>query len=510
MRDFFRAALAGAALALCGSATAPSAQTPSAEAILILRASEGTERITLAGEIIDFDGRFYTIDTIYGELTVPVDQAECLGRSCPDLESFMPRLRVAAPDDPGRLLMPSLLSGWAEAQNLVMVEAARQEAASDIYYLAEPGTGEVRMEIRIDYGSDDVGLIALLQGGVDMALSFHQWRDDAVLSHLVALDAYVPVVSPDSDLAELDLARGLAGALRRADGGGEGARALHAMADGGVFPPVLRDRLLPLSDDLRLGGVRLHDDPAVLAQSLLADPEALGLARWSRRGTLRVLPLSGSCGRQLVASARTIRAEDWPISIPLQLYLAPQRFALSLRSFLRYLYSADALARIRAAGLVEMSPDPVGLDSQGARLADSILAAGADVSLSDLQRMARRLQGAARLSYTFRFEEGSTELDSFSEGALLHLAEAIRSGALEGRTVVLAGFTDGAGSADANRQLSVNRARAVAEALRRAVPGGVEEAVALEILGFGEALPLACDDSAPGRQVNRRVEVWLR
>jgi phosphate transport system substrate-binding protein len=34
--------------------------------------------------------------------------------------------------------------------------------------------------------------------------------------------------------------------------------------------------------------------------------------------------------------------------------------------------------------------------------------------------------------------------------------------------------------------------------------------VDLKTEAFGEAMPMACDDSAWGRQVNRRVEVWLR
>jgi phosphate transport system substrate-binding protein len=34
--------------------------------------------------------------------------------------------------------------------------------------------------------------------------------------------------------------------------------------------------------------------------------------------------------------------------------------------------------------------------------------------------------------------------------------------------------------------------------------------VTLTAEGFGEALPIACDDTATGRQRNRRVEVWLR
>ena len=32
----------------------------------------------------------------------------------------------------------------------------------------------------------------------------------------------------------------------------------------------------------------------------------------------------------------------------------------------------------------------------------------------------------------------------------------------------------------------------------------------LRVEGFGPAMPLDCDDTYAGRQVNRRVEVWLR
>ena len=34
--------------------------------------------------------------------------------------------------------------------------------------------------------------------------------------------------------------------------------------------------------------------------------------------------------------------------------------------------------------------------------------------------------------------------------------------------------------------------------------------IRLRVEAFGEALPMACDDTAAGRAVNRRVEVWLR
>ncbi|MCW8842897.1 MAG: cell envelope biogenesis protein OmpA, partial [Rhodobacteraceae bacterium] len=53
-----------------------------------------------------------------------------------------------------------------------------------------------------------------------------------------------------------------------------------------------------------------------------------------------------------------------------------------------------------------------------------------------------------------------------------------------------------------------------AEIVKKAVVAAAETAnfdqILLEAAAFGEALPMACDDSAWGRQVNRRVEIWVR
>ena len=32
----------------------------------------------------------------------------------------------------------------------------------------------------------------------------------------------------------------------------------------------------------------------------------------------------------------------------------------------------------------------------------------------------------------------------------------------------------------------------------------------VSVQAYGEAMPMACDDTEWGRQVNRRVEVWIR
>lgn len=73
------------------------------------------------------------------------------------------------------------------------------------------------------------------------------------------------------------------------------------------------------------------------------------------------------------------------------------------------------------------------------------------------------------------------------------------------RTVLIEGFTDSTGKAQYNQDLSERRAMAVAEAL-------LAQGVARERIrqrGYGESYPVAANDTAQNRQLNRRVEIVL-
>ena len=74
---------------------------------------------------------------------------------------------------------------------------------------------------------------------------------------------------------------------------------------------------------------------------------------------------------------------------------------------------------------------------------------------------------------------------------------------------MLAGFSDGTGAASANLDLSQDRAGEVLAALQAAGPDLSADQLP-QIAGFGEALPMACDETGPGRRLNRRVELWVR
>lgn len=125
--------------------------------------------------------------------------------------------------------------------------------------------------------------------------------------------------------------------------------------------------------------------------------------------------------------------------------------------------------------------------------------------------MTAALQGAKRLTLGFRFEGGAIGLDAQSRSNVHLLAELIEAGVYDGKELMFAGFSDGEGAAPVNRALSERRANAVLLAVRRALGEAFEpDRLQLSVQGYGEVMPLACDDVAWGRSLNRRVEIWLR
>jgi len=73
------------------------------------------------------------------------------------------------------------------------------------------------------------------------------------------------------------------------------------------------------------------------------------------------------------------------------------------------------------------------------------------------------------------------------------------------RILLIEGFTDSRGSEAYNKDLSKRRANAVQDALiKRGVDGG-----RMSALGYGEAYPVASNQTDAGRQQNRRVEVII-
>jgi len=101
------------------------------------------------------------------------------------------------------------------------------------------------------------------------------------------------------------------------------------------------------------------------------------------------------------------------------------------------------------------------------------------------------------------FATDRAELNANGVATVRKLAEVMAQN--PDRTVLVEGFTDSTGSSAHNKDLSERRAASVAQALTGL--GVPRDRVATR--GYGEAYPVASNDSASDRQRNRRVEIVL-
>jgi OmpA-OmpF porin, OOP family len=102
------------------------------------------------------------------------------------------------------------------------------------------------------------------------------------------------------------------------------------------------------------------------------------------------------------------------------------------------------------------------------------------------------------------FQFASADLDAASTPTLDKLAAAAKS--CPDMRIQIAGHASAEGGADANQQLSVRRAQAVAAYLARA---GVN-AARLEAVGYGATRPVAPNDTNENMAKNRRIEFTVR
>ena len=482
--------------------------------------------IEISGVLRTFDGEFYRIETEFGELVLDGQGVLCDGVGCPNLEDYVAELRFAGAPDLGAVLLPALFEAYAARRGL---QVARQVVSDGQFQLELRDKAARRDVARIAFSlsSTAEGFADLLAGEADIAMAVREIRaneatrgDEAGLgdlrapaqSKIVALDALVPVVARGNPIKEIsveDMAAILSGDITEWPGG-KGPLLLHGRNDEAGIQQSIQDRILAPVGRAATAARVSHDSDAALADAVARDPLAFAVTRYSEVGNAVAISLTGACGRAIAISQQKLKSGDYPFTAPLFLYMPARRQPLFLREFFRYLNGPPAQLVIRRAGFVDRNLERTRLNAQGDRLASAIAAAGSDVPLTELQNMLATLDGAERLSTTFRFRPGSPELEPQSASDLADLAQALESGLFDGRELIFSGFSDGAGDWASNRQIARKRAETVLQAVRKRAFTADLSRTQLSAYGFGEALPMACDDAAWGRAVNRRVEVWLR
>jgi outer membrane protein OmpA-like peptidoglycan-associated protein len=125
----------------------------------------------------------------------------------------------------------------------------------------------------------------------------------------------------------------------------------------------------------------------------------------------------------------------------------------------------------------------------------------ASVEDASVRRDAQTLAVTFKSDLLFDFDSAAVKPGGFDE--LQRVAEVLN--AYPQTTIQIAGHTDSSGSEQYNQTLSERRAEAVKNILvnYQVVPQRIST------IGFGESQPIASNDTAAGRQMNRRVNITI-
>ena len=116
----------------------------------------------------------------------------------------------------------------------------------------------------------------------------------------------------------------------------------------------------------------------------------------------------------------------------------------------------------------------------------------------------RQRQNVLLSVHGFYFPSGQSRIESQNFGLLNKIKKAIEKFPDAG--LLISGHTDARGDEKINLALSEGRARNVARFLIET--GGIAEK-RITVRGYGETKPVASNENAAGRSLNRRVEVLI-
>lgn len=307
--------------------------------------------------------------------------------------------------------------------------------------------------------------------------------------HVLGLDGIAVIVHPNNPVRELTLTqlRGIftgetrdwsqVGALR-------GPITVYARDDQSGTYDTFKHLVLGNGD--LVAGARRFVESDKLSDAVSADAGGIGFIGLVYVRSSKALAVSDQQSAALFPSTFTVATEDYALSRRLFLYTPVRPVNSKTLEFVNFALSQEGQKVVKAAGFVDL----------GVTVRDAEVCAGDCPG-----RYRIYATRARRLSVDFRFRTGSTDLDSRALRDFDRLLAFLRP--YESPRIALLGFSDASGDVGQNLELSRVRARKVDEEL------GARGIHAVAVEAFGPEMPIASNVTEPGRDKNRRVEVWL-
>lgn len=484
--------------------------------------------VSITGELISFDDDVYVLDTDIGRLRLSRSATNCTGDACPVVTTNL-ELAVAV-NEPGTAgLLQTIVNGFAASRDLTGLSAPDANGVVARIDLQDFQSNTNAGKVDVVLQPTEAGFTQLIGNEVDLAITkvpvpaaiaegvvASGGTDPRDLSRerVIALDAIVPIVNPSNAVRSVSLEELALIASGRISnwselGGDDAPIEMLLPAEGSSLDEAFGELVLePNRVRLRRSAARAESESQAAA-AVADNPNAITVTTLAESGTAEVLPIRQTCGPLAYATDFAIKAEEYPLSRRVFAYSGDASQSATGTAFIDFLTSAEVQPLIRDAGYVDQSVVSQPISLQGTRMTSAILSANTGATLGLVQNFSRDLATADRLSTTFRFTSGSARLDNKSLEDVQRMADFLNSAEARNRDVLVIGFTDDVGRFDLNERLALLRATSVRDALVGAVGGDVL-AGRMAVSSYGPLAPVGCNETADGRESNRRVEIWLR
>ena len=499
---------------------------------------------SVSGELVSFDNfKYVIVSKAFGRMGLDAQRFDCIGNACPPPNrtvqgSVTPTaltppaipsvIRISGSNALGGELMPTLIREYA-AKLGIRVTSAVGADRHEVGYKLTDKKGRSLGAIKLARKGSSSAFSGLLAGHTDIGMTSRRIRQKEISElsaaglpkmqepgneHVIALDGLMVLVAPENpavSISTTNIAKIFSGQIT--DWSEIGLppgriKAYMAAKDSGtrdLFESlVLEPEGLKLSPQVTT--ILSHDERS---DAVARDPLAITVAGLGSQRNAKALNVETSCGLITRPSRFTVKTEEYPLARRLYLYTSGLPKNQIARGLLQFALSSAAQPVIASAQFVDQSAEILAFRDQGGRIAHALNAPQEDFDMNMMRRLIKQLSSSKRMSLTFRFRSGGSALDTRSQQDVRELQRLMLSSEQKGKSVLLLGFADSAGSFVNNLSLSLRRAQQVKRALlsgagAKIPPESVTEA------GYSELAPVACNTTERGRTLNRRVEVWIR
>ncbi len=401
----------------------------------------------------------------------------------------------------GAELAPALADAFLQRRTGARTIVRRHTAPDELLVEARDGD-KVLDSIEIQAHGSATGFEALAAGRCDVAMSSRRIQPgekaklvslgnvaSAASEHVIALDGIAVIVNPTNPvttLSKAQIADVFGGKVPVWSSVGGAAQPITIMSrddKSGTFDTF---KLMVLGSQALALEARRFESSDALSDAVAENAGAIGFIGLPYVRSAKAILVQDGKSVPLLPSPMTVATEDYPLARRLYLYV-PLGASPVARELVDFAQSEEGQRAVRAAGFVDLEPR---CDQN---------AAGCPSCSREYRETVR---GACRLSMDFRFDAGSSQLDTRALSDLQRIVTMMGRPEGAGKKVVLLGFSDVKGGAD-NAALSIQDATIVATQLRAR---GLYVDV---VKGLGSDMPVADDSTDEGREKNRRVEVWL-